>query len=157
MNTRELIERHGNEEDFTHSLGNGFELITRHIVRRNDVSVEYELYRDGERVHNPDMLDENEFPEDQYESYEDAIRSQKSENWMISVEGGVLENKFGWIPKNVWYAVGETYQIKDQLKAAGMVWESSMKVWASLTKPEIENVKLVQMKTYHTKNEWTWY
>lgn len=157
MNTRELIERHGNEDDKKHDLGNGFELVTRHVVRRQDIAVEYELYKDGERVYNPDMLDEDVFPDDQYEAMEDARRSQKTDDRMVEVEEGVLDNKFGWNFKNVWYAVGETYQIKDQLKAAGMVWESSMKVWASLTKPEIENVKLVQMKTYHTKNEWTWY
>ncbi len=157
MKMNEVIKRCGTEEDFTHILGNEFELITRHIVRRNDVSVEYELYRDGERIYNPDMLDEQELPDDQYENYEDAIRAQKTENWMISVEEGVLENKFGWIPKNVWYAVGETYQIKDSLKSAGMVWDVSMKVWASLTKPDLDGVEFVQMKTYHTKNEWTLY
>lgn len=153
----EIIARHGNEDELKHDLGDGYELVTRHIVRLNDVSVEYELYKDGARVYNPDMLDEDAFPDDKYEAYKDAVRAQKSENWMISVESGVLENKFGWVQKPVWYAVGDTYQIKDKLKEVGMVWESGIKMWASLKKPEIEGVEFVQMNTYKKKNEWSRY
>lgn len=71
---------------------------------------------------------------------------------MMEIPEGKINNA-----KMVWYAIGDTYQIEDSLKAAGMVWEPSLKLWASLTKPEINGVEFVQMKTYKTENGWTYY
>lgn len=155
MSMTEIITKYGNA-DKKHDLGNGFELITRHIVNVDKVSVEYEVYKDGARLMHPDMIEEDEFPEENYNNYEAAIRTVK-EDRMFSVEEGILEGTYNLIPKMVWYAIGETYTIKDNLKGVGLVWEPTLKIWAKLSKPEVDGVEFVQVKTYKTDNAWTWY
>jgi hypothetical protein len=155
MSITEIITKYGTE-DKKHDLGNGFELITRYVVNVDKISVEYAVYKDGHRLMHPDMLDEDEFPEENYNRYESAIRSVK-EDRMFSVEEGILEETSNLTAKNMWYAVGDTYSVKDTLKESKMQWEPSIKAWASLTKPEINDVEFIQMKTYKTENGWTWY
>lgn len=39
---------------------------TRHAINVNQIIIESELYRNGERIYNPIDLDESEFSDDQY-------------------------------------------------------------------------------------------
>ena len=52
---------------------------------------------------------------------------------IVSLAAGDLEMK---PTKKVWYATGNTYPVKDQLKAAGMKWRNGR--WESLEKPLVE-------------------
>lgn len=150
-NLIEIVTKFGTETKQT-DLGNGFVVITRHAINGTQIIVESELYKNGERIYNPDELTEEEFPDDQYSAMSKAENSQKYGQMMAIPEGKLT------IPtKMVWYAIGDTYSVKDQLKAAGMVWESDLKTWASISKPEMGGVEFVQIKTYKTENGWTYY
>ncbi len=43
------------------------------------------------------------------------------------------------------------------LVESGMVWESSLKAWGKLTKPDVPGVDFIGMKTYKTENGWSYY
>ena len=150
-NLTEIVAKFGTEDKHT-DLGNGFELITRHAINGTQVFVESELYKNGERIYNPIELDENEFPDDQYETMEKTIQDQKIGQMMEIPEG-----KLPTQAKIVWYVVGDTLDIKDMLVESGMVWESSLKAWGKLTKPDIQGVEFVLIKSYKTENGWTSY
>ncbi|MDD2286497.1 MAG: hypothetical protein PHQ11_13995 [Paludibacter sp.] len=141
----------GTEDNHT-DLGNGFELITRHAINGNEFFVEFELYKNGERIFNPIDLDENEFPDEQYHAMEHMINTQKI-GQMMSIEEGNLTIT----AKKIWYAIGDTYSVKEKLSSAKMTWEPTLKLWGKLTKPDVSEVEFVQVKTYKTENGWTYY
>lgn len=147
----EIVTKFGTEDKHT-DLGNGFELITRHAINGTQIFIESELYKNGERVYNPIELDENEFPDDQYDAMEKTIQDQKIGQMMEIPEG-----KLTIQAKMVWYVVGDTHDIKDMLVESGMVWESSLKAWGKLTKPDVPGVDFIGMKTYKTENGWSYY
>jgi len=150
-NLTEIVAKFGNT-DKNMDLGNGFNLITRHAINGNQIIVESELYKNGERIYNPIDCDEDELPEDQYDAMSEAENSQK-EGQMMAIPEGLIKTP----AKMVWYAIGDTYSVKDSLKAAGMTWDSSLKLWGKLSKPEVDGVEFVQIKTYKTENGWTYY
>ncbi len=82
----EIVTKFGTEDKHT-DLGNGFELITRHAINGTQIFIESELYKNGERVYNPIELDENEFPDDQYDAMEKTIQDQKIGQMMEIPEG----------------------------------------------------------------------
>lgn len=144
----EIVEEFGTDVK-THDLGAGFTMTTRYAVNTdNSIFVEYAVYRNGERLQNVDMLDDDEFPEDQYDAYSAVIRSQKTGGRMLSIEEGKLSAR----SEDVWYSIGDTRERKSGLKFAGMQWEPSLKSWAGLKKQNVAGVDFVQMKTYKTTN-----
>lgn len=149
-NLAEIVSKFGTDDKNT-DLGNGFNLITRHAINVNQIIIESELYRNGERIYNPIDLDESEFSDDQYSEMERVINNQKI-GQMMEIPEGKINNP----AKMVWYALGD-YSVTDTLKTAEMTWDSTLKLWGKLTKPEINGVEFVQIKTYKTENGWTYY
>jgi hypothetical protein len=157
----EMVSKFGNG-DKKHDLGNGFELITRHVIYMQvgtpKFCVEYELYKDSTRLFDIGMLESEDFPEDQEHKYENILLDEEGYPFggMISAEEGKIQKVDKLIPKMIWYAIGDTYAVKDKLKSAGMQWEPTLKAWEKLEKPLIDGVEFVQIKTYKTVNQWTW-
>ncbi len=147
--------------EVTHDIGNGFEFGTQYIiVKRNlkmpqtgkplpitEIYVECATYQNGERTANPDELSEDVFTDNQFENMEDVITKMRmGDNTIGTVEKGVFDAEL--TPKIIWYAIGDTYSVKDKLKADGMKWDSDLKTWKKETKPEVTGVEFVQIKTY---------
>jgi len=159
MDLTTFIKEYGTDEKI-HDIGNGFKLITRKAININQGFIEYALYKDNDRVLNPYMLDEDVFPDETNSKFEKVLMDEKTKSMFVRVmeiEEGNLERQDKLIPKNVWYAIGDTYSKKDSLKASGMQWESVLKAWASIEKPFVEGVEFIKMKTYKSANAWTYY
>jgi hypothetical protein len=150
----------GTEEE-RHNIGNGFELGTQYIIVKRNITmpqtckplpitemyIECATYKNGERTVNPDELSEVEFTDEQFENMEEIItKMQMEDNTIGIVEKGEFEKEL--TPKTIWYAIGDTYEIKDQLKANRMEWDSDLKTWKKEIKPEVQGVEFVCIKTY---------
>lgn len=134
-------------------------------------AVVYDVYKSGQKFEKPYDFEENMVPkghpvlnDSEYESTDKALRSYSKNQGVIGPTGSVRSYQKSTIPdsfeaRKITYAKGDSYAVKDELKAAGMKWNPTLKMWES-QKPIHEKVSGIEFETvltYKTKNSWTWY
>lgn len=120
----------------------------------------WNVKKDGVIINAP-LSHEKEFTEDQLDKIEDTFRKIRNDTGIdtlreeinLKYDGKPLERR------NMYYAKGDTYPVKDELKAAGMKWNSDLKTWESPNKPskEFAGITFEKIPTYKTENLWGWY
>ena len=127
-----------------------------------ELGIIYDVKKDGKTVPRPTYSDD--FTDDELDKIELEIRNAKktiSPDYPIAVKTDEEQTlrKVGGVDlvrRDMYYTIGDTYPVKDDIRATGMHWNSDIKKWES-TKPitvKIEGITFEKIPTYKTKNQW---
>lgn len=134
-------------------LGENTEITFSKAIVGSKETTMFEVKKNGEIIKNPFFDPDDKLTDDQLDKMESKRREfPKSTEFE---EMGTVKMEC----RDMYYAEGDTFPAKDELKASGMNWNPNLKKWESSTPitREFEGVSIVKIPTYKTENAWTWY
>ena len=158
------INRMENTEIKTHDLGDGWTATTEQVyvskIGDTDLITIYRVYTpDGREIKS--ISEQDKIMPDESDIVLDALMPRQINNVRQNYNRGdesILAHA-NTMRKDMYYTVGDTYPVKDEIKAAGMEWNGDIKRWESLhqSTAHIEGITFEKIPTYKPKNTWGYY